>query len=60
MSKHCAEFRHEPQSVTMQRNLRHIGGGDDALLHHAPPHPTFGGKRVPLPPRDLRHCAQLK
>jgi len=23
-AKHCAEFRNEPQSVTMQRNLRHI------------------------------------
>jgi len=26
MPKHCAEFSNKPQSITMQRNLRHIGG----------------------------------
>jgi len=52
MPKHCAEFRDEPQSVTMQRNLRHIFlGGHDALPS---PHPTFWG-RVSMSPQDLRH-----
>jgi len=46
MPKHCAEFRNEPQSVTMQRNLRHIWGGHDAL-----PSPIrhFGGRVSPVP-----------
>ena len=59
MPKHCAEMRNETQSVTMQRNLRHIGG-HDALPS---PNPTFflgGGTCPPCPPRDLRHWKHPK
>ena len=45
-AKHRAEFRNEPQSVTMQRNLRHIGD----MMHYRPPIRHFFGGRVPLSP----------
>jgi len=53
MPKHCAEFRNEPQSVAMQRNLRHLflAGG---IMHYRPPSDIFGGGRVPAPvPRGI-------
>jgi len=48
MPKHCAEFRNEPQSVNMQRNIRHIWGGHDALPSSRP---TFLGDVSPCPRR---------
>jgi len=47
MPKPCAEFRNEPQSVTMQRNLRHIWGGQDALSSPIQHFFWGGGGRVP-------------
>jgi len=50
MPKHCAEFRYEPQPVTMQQNLRHIGGD---MMHYRPPIRHLGGGRVPPVPRGI-------
>jgi len=56
MQKQCAEFRNEPQSVTMQQNLRHIWVGD--MTHYRPPSDIFlEGGDSPYHPRDLRHCS---
>jgi len=56
MPKHCAEFRNEPQSVAMQRNLRHLflAGGHNALPSPIR-HFWRGTCPGPCPPRDLRH-----
>ena len=48
MPKHCAEFRNEPQSVTMQRNLRRIWGVGTYALPSS--HPTFWWDVSPLSP----------
>jgi len=51
MPKHCAEFRNEPQSVTMQRNLRHIL---EDMMHYRPPSDIFfGGGASPPVPRGI-------